>query len=50
MGAEAATTLTQGVERLVHVRPDPMRVKLMTFRYSATLGGFDDNLFVDLTG
>ena len=27
----------------------PMRVKLVTFRYSATLGGFDDTALVDFT-
>ena len=26
---------------------EPIRVKLMTFRYSATLGGFDDTPLVD---
>jgi hypothetical protein len=27
----------------------PMRFKLITFRYSATLGGFDDTALVDFT-
>jgi hypothetical protein len=26
-----------------------MRIKLLTFRYSATLGGFDDTTLVDFT-